>query len=212
MADTAPNQQTIVAVSFADRGKAREGLERLRNLESRGQLAIEGLALATRDEDGRIVESHLSGEAWAGRTGGGLVGVLIGILGGPLGMLLGASAGLLAGALVDAREVDEADSVLASFSKLLQVGQAALVAQLVERDPAILDSAMAELGGRVVRRPLDEVEAEAAVAEEAQRKAEKEAGAQLLKARLEMRKDEVHAKVGEMKTKLHAPRATPVDS
>jgi len=210
-ADTGPGQ-TIVAVQFADRDKAREGLERLRDLESGGQLAIEGLALVRRDEDGRIVESHLSGEPWAGRAGGGVVGVLIGILGGPLGMLLAGSAGVLVGALVDDREADKGDSVLASFSKSLRVGQAALVAELVERNPAVTDSAMAELGGRVLRRPLDAVEVEVAVAEQAQRKAEKEAREQLLKARLEMHKYEVHAKIEELKTKLHAPKATAADS
>jgi uncharacterized membrane protein len=207
MGDTAPNHETIIAASFADRARAREGLERLRNLDSQGQLSIEGLALVTRDEDGRIVENHLTGEPWAGRTGGGLVGVLIGTLGGPLGMLLGGSAGVLAGALVDARELDQADSALDSFSKWLQVDQAALVAELVERDPAIVDSTMAEIGGRVLRRTLDEVEAEVAAAEKAQRKAEKEAREQLLKARHEMRNYEVHAKVEEMKTKLRAPTA-----
>jgi hypothetical protein len=114
---------------------------------------------------------------------------------------------VLAGALVDAREVDQADSALDSFSKRLQVDQAALVAELVERDPAIVDSAMAELGWRVLRRTLDEVEAEVAVAEKAQRKVEKKAREQLLKARHEMRNYEVHAKVVEMKMKLYAPSA-----
>ena len=127
-------------------------------------------------------------------------------------MLLAGSAGVLVGALVDDREADKGDSVLASFSKSLRVGQAALVAELVERNPAVTDSAMAELGGRVLRRPLDAVEVEVAVAEQAQRKAEKEAREQLLKARLEMHKYEVHAKIEELKTKLHAPKATAADS
>ena len=127
-------------------------------------------------------------------------------------MLLGGSAGVLVGAMVDAGEADKDESVLASFSKSLQVGQAALVAELVERNPAMTDSAMAELGGRVLRRPLDEVEVEVAAAEKAQRRAEKEAREQLLKARLEMHTYEVHAKVEELKTKLHHPKATTGDS
>jgi uncharacterized membrane protein len=202
MADTARSRPTIVSVTFADRGKAKEGLEHLWNLESRGQVAIEALALITRDEDGRIFESHLTGEPWAGRAGGGLVGVLIGILGGPLGILLGASAGVLIGAMADSREVDQAESVLAEFSKALEVRQATVVAELVERDPAIVDSAMSERGGRVLRRSAADVEAEVAMAEKAQRNAEKVAREQLLKARYEMHKDEIHAKVEELKTKL----------
>lgn len=212
MADTDPGPETIVAVSFADSGKAKEGIERLRTLKSKGQLAIEGLALIIRDEDGRIFESHLSEEPWAGRAGGGLVGLLVGILGGPLGMLLGGSAGVLIGAVADGREADKTESVLAEFSKSLQVGQAAIMAQLVERNPAIIDSAMSELGGRVLRRSVEDVEAEVVAAEEAQRKAEKETREQLLKARHEMRKEEVHVKVEEMKKRLHVPKATAVHS
>jgi uncharacterized membrane protein len=208
MADTVTTHETIVAVSFADRSKAVEGLKRLKNLESRGQLAIEGLELVTRDERGRISESHLTEEPWAGRLGGGLVGVLVGILGGPIGMLLGGSAGFLVGSLADAHEVDEGDSVLADLSKTVQGDQAALLAELVEGDPAILDATMSDLGGRVLRRPVDEVSAEVAVADEAQRKAEKEVREQLLKDRLKMRNLEAHAKVEEMKMRLRVPKAT----
>ena len=213
MADATPPQETLIAVTFAENGNALQALARLRDLESRGQVAIEGLALVTRDQDGQLVENHLTDGNWAGRAGGGLVGLLVGILGGPLGILLGGSAGVLIGALVDGHHADEADSVVSDISKSIKVGQTAVVAELVEERPESVDTAMTRLGGRVLRRPVDDVKADVAVADKAQRAAEKEARTQLREARHKMRKDEVHVKVEEMKTKLHrSNRAAAMDS
>jgi uncharacterized membrane protein len=211
MADMTPTRETLIAVTFAEDGNAVHALARLRELESQGQLGIEGLALVSRNEDGQLVENHLTDDAWTGRAGGGLIGLLVGILGGPVGILLGGTAGVLAGALIDGRDADEADSVVSDVSKSIRVGETAVVAELVEDRPEIIDAAMAPLGGRVLRRPVDEVKAEVAAADQAQRAAEKEARKQLREARHNMRKEEVHVKVEEMKAKLHRP-AAPVGS
>lgn len=207
MANTRPSQETLIAVTFAENGNAVHALELLRELENRGEVGIEGLALVTRNDDGQLVENHLTDDAWQGRVGGGLIGVLVGILGGPLGILLGGSAGVLVGALVDGRDADEHDSVVSDVSKSIHVGETAVVADLVEDRPEIIDTAMAPLGGSVLRRPVDEVKAEVAVADKAQRAAEKEARKQLREGRHHMRKEEIHVKVEEMKTKLHRPAA-----
>jgi len=65
---------------------------------------------------------------------------------------------------------------------------------------------MARLSGTVVRRPVDDVEDEIAAAEEAQREAKKAARKQLREARHKKRRDEVHAKIEELKAKLHLGR------
>lgn len=213
MADNTPRQETLIAATFADQGNANQALARLRDLESQGQVAIEGLALVIRNQDGQIVENHLTDGNWAGRAGGGVVGLLVGILGGPLGILLGGSAGLVIGSVVDGHHADEADSVVSDISKSIQVGQSTVVAQLVEERPETIDSAISQLGGSVLRRPLDDVKAEVAVADNAQRQAEKEARTQLRDARHKMHRDEIHVKVEEMKARLHRPKpAAAVDS
>jgi uncharacterized membrane protein len=213
MADAAPRQETLIAVTFVDQDNANQALARLRDLESQGQAAIEGLAMVIRNQDGQIVENHLTDGNWAGRAGGGLVGLLVGILGGPLGVLLGGSAGLVVGAAVDGHNADEADSVVSDISKSIQVGQTTVVAELVEERPETIDAAMSQLGGSVLRRPLDDVKSEVAVADKAQRQAEKEARTQLRDARHKMHRDEIHVKVEEMKTRLHRPKpAAAVDS
>jgi hypothetical protein len=54
-----------------------------------------------------------------------------------------------------------------------------------------------------VRRSVADVEAEIAVAEEAQREAKSKARAELRKARRDKRHADAHAKVEELKAKLH---------
>jgi hypothetical protein len=49
------------------------------------------------------------------------------------------------------------------------------VAEVVEQSAEVIDTAMAQLGGTVVRRSVDEVEAEIAAAARAQREAKRKA-------------------------------------
>jgi len=83
----------------------------------------------------------------------------------------------------------------------------ALLAQVTEQNPDVIDAAMARVGGEVMRRPVVDVENEIAAAEEAQRKAKREARKELQKARVEKSKEDAHAKVEELKSKLRRPKA-----
>ena len=78
---------------------------------------------------------------------------------------------------------------------------------MTEQSSGVIDTAMARLGGEVMRRPAGDVEQEIAAAQEAQRKAKREARKELHKARLQQGKEDVHAKVEELKSKLHRPKA-----
>ncbi|HEY7633455.1 MAG TPA: hypothetical protein VH817_22325, partial [Thermoleophilaceae bacterium] len=73
--------------------------------------------------------------------------------------------------------------------------------------PEVIDSAMARLGGQVLRRSVVDVEEEIAAAEEAQAQAKREARKELHSARVEKQKADAHAKVEELKSKLHRPKA-----
>ena len=141
-----------------------------------------------------------------GTASGGLIGLLIGILGGPLGVLLGGATGLLLGSLYDLDDADTTESALGEVSKSVQVGRNSLLAQVVEQSPEVLDTAMAQVGGTVVRRPVYEIEDEIARAQEAQRDAKKQANAKLREARHEKTRAQAHAKVEELKSKLHRDR------
>jgi uncharacterized membrane protein len=202
----------VISVSFDPDTNAYAALTALKELDAQQRLGLQAAAVVTRGEDGQIiVKDQIGADRFDGTAGGGLIGLLIGILGGPLGILLGGSYGLLVGSLVDLTEVEDSESVLTQISTLVRPGHTALLAEVSEQSPEVLNAAMAQLGGGVFRRPVAEVEAEIAAAEKAQREAEREARKQLLDGKREHTKDEIHAKVEQLKAKLpHRERASSV--
>jgi uncharacterized membrane protein len=187
---------------------AYQALTDLKQLDSQDQIKIAGAAVVTRDPDGRVdAKSEVGEDPYVGTASGGMIGLLVGIIGGPLGMLLGGATGVLVGSLFDIDEVESTESVLSEISKQVQPTRTAVLAQVNEQTPEVIDTAMARLGGEVMRRPVVHVEEEIAAAQEAQRKAKREARKELHKARVEKRKEDAHAKVEELKSKLHRPKA-----
>jgi uncharacterized membrane protein len=202
----------VLVVTFGDDPEhdtnAYQALTDLEQLDSQGQIKIAGAAVITRDPDGRVdVKSEVGNDPYVGTASGGTIGLLLGIIGGPLGVLLGGTYGALVGSLFDIDDVATTESVLGEISKQVQPTRTAVLAQVNEQSPEVIDTAMARLGGQVMRRPVFEVEQEIAAAQEAQRKAEREARSELRKARLEKSREDAHAKVEELKSKLHRSKA-----
>jgi uncharacterized membrane protein len=202
----------VLVVTFGEDAEkdqnAYEALTDLKQLDSQGQIEISGAAVVSRDPDGRVdVKSEVGDAPYAGTASGGLIGLLIGIIGGPLGVLIGGTYGMLVGSLFDIDDVATTESVLGEISKQVQPTRTTVLAQVNEQSPEVIDTAMARLGGQVMRRPVFEVEQEIAAAQDAQLKAEREARSELRKARLEKTKDDAHAKVEELKSKLHRSKA-----
>ena len=207
-----PSPDNVLVVTFGDDSKndenAYQALTDLKQLDAQGQIKIAGAAVVTRDPDGRVdVKSEVGDDPYVGTASGGVIGLLVGIIGGPLGVLLGGTYGALVGSLFDIDEVETSESVLGEISKQVQPTRMALLAQVTEQSPEVIDTAMARLGGEVMRRPVVDVEQEIAAAQDAQRKAEREARSELQKARLEKSKDDAHAKVEELKSKLDRAKA-----
>jgi len=202
----------VLVVTFgenqADDTNAYQALTDLKQLDAQHQIEIAGAAVISRDLDGRVeVKSEVGNDPYLGTASGGMIGLLVGIIGGPLGVLLGGAYGALVGSLFDIDDVETTESVLAEISKQVQPTRTALLAQVVEQTPEVIDSAMARLGGEVMRRPSAEVEQEIAAAGDAQRTADREARKELHQARVQKTKQEAHAKVEELKAKLHGSRA-----
>ena len=205
--------ENVIVVGFADDDCAYEAMTTLNELASQGQIGLAEAAVVIRDGDGHIdVKDQVVNDGWAGTASGGLVGLLIGILGGPLGVLIGGATGLAAGSLFDLADAEDTDSALTEVSKTVKAGRTSLLAEVAEQSPEVVDAAMARLSGTVVRRSVVDVEAEIAAAEEAQREAKRKARAELRKARDDKRHDEAHAKVQELKAKLHPDRKTAAHS
>jgi hypothetical protein len=97
----------------------------------------------------------------------GLLGGLLGLFGGPIGVLLGWTAGTFIGGAAELKQFHEGAEGLLVYSKDLAEGSALLIVELREHDPAAADQLAVRHGGRLVRRPADEVEAEVRAAERA---------------------------------------------
>jgi uncharacterized membrane protein len=197
----------VLVVSFGEDPEndtnAYEALTDLKQLDAQGQIKIAGAAVVTRNPDDRVdVKTEVANDPYVGTASGGIIGLLVGIIGGPLGVLLGGSYGMLVGSLFDIDDVETTESVLREISNEVHATRTAVLAQVTEQSPEVIDTAMARLGGQVMRRPVYEVEQEITAAQDAQRKAEREARSQQRKARLEKNKQHTHAKVEELKSRL----------
>jgi uncharacterized membrane protein len=202
----------VLVITFGEEPEndknAYEALTDLKQLDSQGQIKIAGGAVVTRDLDGRVdVKSEVGNDPYTGTAAGGVIGLLLGIIGGPLGVLLGGATGVMVGSLFDLDDVETTESVLGDISKEVHPTRTAVLAQVTEQSPEVIDTAMARLGGDVMRRSVVDVEQEIAAAQEAQRKAKREARKELQTARLEKHKEDAHAKVEELKSKRRQPKA-----
>jgi uncharacterized membrane protein len=195
---------SVIAVSFEDDRGAYKALTLLGELDSQRRVSVREAVVVARGEDGKIVaKDRTESSDLPGTASGGLIGLTLGIIGGPLGMLLGGSYGLFVGSLFDLGDAEETDSALDEISGSVKPGQTALLAVVDEPSTEIVDAAMSDVGGTVVRRSVDDVEAEIAAAEDAERKAKREARKELDRARRERNKAAVDAKLEALKAKLH---------
>jgi uncharacterized membrane protein len=201
--DERASAYNVISASFEPEANAYAAMTALKELNSQGQLGLEAAAVVVRDASGEVVvKDQVGSNEFEGAAGGGLIGLLIGVIGGPLGVLIGGTYGLLVGSLFDLDEVEHSESVLGEISASVPPGHTALLAQVTEQSPEVVDSAVARLGGTVLRRPVADVEAEIAAAEKAQREAKREANKELVRSRKEHNKEQVHAKVEKLKAKL----------
>ena len=204
MADLSVGGDSVIAVTFAEESNAYEALTQLKELDSQDQLHLAAAAVVTREEDGHVeTKDEVADPSYVGTVGVGFLGLLVGIVGGPLGVLIGGATGVLIGSLFDVDDADETESALSDISRSVQVGRTSLLAEVTEQSTDVVDTAMKRLGGQVLRRSKEDVEAEVAATEKAQREAKREARRQLLKARHKKHMDEIHAKIEELKAKLH---------
>jgi uncharacterized membrane protein len=195
---------SVIAVSFGEDSKAYDAMTKLKELDAQHQIDLAEAAVVVRREDGQLETKDVVGdESLSGTATGGTIGLIIGILGGPFGILLGGATGLLIGSLFDVSDDEESDSVLTELGRFVLVGRTTLLAEVEEQSPEVVDTAMAELGGTIVRRDVEDVEAEIAAAEDAQSAARRAARKELHEKRRAQAKEKIHAKLEELKAKLH---------
>src|SRR6185295_8396186 len=117
-----------------------------KELDGQGQLSLEGAAVVVRNDDGRIdIKDEVGDTGYEGTATGGIVGLIIGVLGGPFGVLLGGATGVLIGSLFDLDDLDTTESLLGEMSRSVRVGHDAVLAEVTEQSPEVVDAAMVRL-------------------------------------------------------------------
>jgi hypothetical protein len=179
-------EDNVILVTFEEESKAYQAASVLKQADLEGRIVLQAIAIVQRTEDGtlRVKEGEVDDfpvATWTattiGAATGGLIGLTLGVLGAPLGLLLGGVWGA-------------------------QPGTTALIAEVTEPTTEVVDTEMERLGGVVIRRPVVEVEAELAAAEEATRAAEEEARRKLREEREPGLKEKAQQKIDELKTRL----------
>jgi uncharacterized membrane protein len=209
MSNETSDQNSVIAVSFAQDEDAYAALTKLKELDDQSQVELRAAAIVVRHADGNLtIKDEVADTSAVGAAGGGILGLLIGVLFGPFGVLIGGVTGLLVGSLFDGEDDDETESVLSDIARQARVDHPSLLAEVGEPSSDVIDAAMAEIGADVLRRPVVDVEAEIAAAEAAQKAARKQARKVLREHRRATHRDEIRAKIASLKAKLpHRARA-----
>lgn len=170
------NVNDVVIVTFDGLTRARAALSELRRVADEDSITVRAAAIVVREADGRFWvpedEEHIG---VAGTATGGAIGALLGALVGPVGMLFFGATGALVGSLVDAGEAEASEEILVSVTRSVPPGTTALVADIDEPAPHVVDAVMEAWGGKVTRRLRADIEAQLAATEEAAQAAQREA-------------------------------------
>jgi len=154
--------ERMLVVVFDGKDKALEALEELKVLsdDQDDVIALNAYAILVRHQRGAatVIKSH--SENPEGTLAGTALGTLIGLIGGPVGAAIGGAAGFVAGAATDLKRTRVGDDFVNDVGDALVPGMAALVAEIDEDRPDLVDSRMERLGGRVLRRELTDLEDE----------------------------------------------------
>lgn len=160
-------ESNVIVATFGDESRTYQAFSEIKRVAASGEVKIIGLTIIHRTLEGRFEVRDAAMKMYGGSIAGGLIGSLVGIMGGPLGFLLGWGAGSILGGLRDAREVKSNQTLFQRLSEDMAVGTTALVGELEEKDPNVVRQIVRRLGGELLRRPTEAVEADIAAAKNA---------------------------------------------
>lgn len=198
--------ESLLLVTFDEPTVAHQTLSELRRLDADSVLTVRTAAVLERQPDGRFgVSEDTDNIGFTATASGGLVGALLGALAGPTGLLLGGAVGAVVGAVSDADEAGASELLLTTVGSRVPPGATAVVADVDEPAPEVLDAVVTGLGGRVTRRSRLEVEAELEAADHAARAAAEEAKRVMRERRKARGEETLGDRVADVKDKITGP-------
>ncbi len=181
-----PDSPAMLFITFDDPAPARAAYQEVKELPGVRQAAV-----LERSDEGLldVPESWVHG-AGTPTVVSGIVGGLVGLLGGPVGVFLGWTAGTVLAGAAEIKRFQDAAEGLTVYSSGLAEGGSLLIAEVREQSPGAADALAARHGGRLVRRPAEEVAAEVRAAQEAAEEAVREEAARADQEKAEQEKAE----------------------
>jgi len=192
--------ENLLIITFDNRSKATEGLNRLKDLDQLGDITIYNQALIknTGIHQFEIIE-HEGPDAEALPATGAFGGAVIGALGGPFGMAMGMLTGVTLGLADEANRMDFSSYVLDQVTKNLGVGMFAIILDVEEDTESILDSYMKSSEGYVLRTDITDQYDHYDQAQEDEFNKELDAEEKSLKAALEADKANIKLRIEKLK-------------
>jgi uncharacterized membrane protein len=141
----------FVIIVFPGQPQAYEGTRGLKELHAEGSLTLYGMAVISKDAQGKLSIKETADAGPLGTAVGALVGGLVGIIGGPPGVLAGAAGGTMIGSFVDLYAYGVGADFVSKVSTELRPGKTAVVAEIAEYWTIPLDTRMQSLNGTVLR-------------------------------------------------------------
>ena len=145
----------LIIASFKQEAVATEGLKKLNELESIGDITIYEMVLLKKNENGETVVLQSDTTEGAPTLAGMTIGAVIGTLAGPVGTVVGMLAGTLTGEAVDIDRYGFGDDFVAKVGEHLPSDSVALVVEIDEDAPIFVDSALTPLGAILTRTDVD---------------------------------------------------------
>jgi uncharacterized membrane protein len=144
----------LIAIAYPDEATAQEVASTLADLQKEQTILLDDLAVAVRQDDGKIKLKQSFSPGRRGAAGGALWGGLIGLifLQPLLGMAIGAAAGGAGGAMAD-YGID--DKFMKELGEKLQPGGAALFVLVRQSTPDKVLPRVSQYGGEVIHSSLD---------------------------------------------------------
>jgi len=143
---------SLIVVSFTNEAQAIQASHKLVKLESSGSITVYEKLIVKKDPNGETTALQTDTTDGLRTISGVALGTFVGALAGPVGLLVGMISGTLAGGLLESRYFNFSDDFTSKVNKQLQPGTVAIVGEIYESNPAIVDNALEALGATAVFR------------------------------------------------------------
>ena len=149
--------ESIIVATFQNLQDAEKGMDRIRELDLINDINVYNIVLVQNTETGIEFLYRDGPDAKNFPKTGAIAGLLLGALAGPLGMVIGAMAGGISGSLDRINVEKGQQEFLNKIKRQLKTGCYALIMDVKEDNPSLINFYLEQHSAAVTRTILDDV-------------------------------------------------------